>query len=87
MFVEVITTCWRCVDLGICWKDGQSENVSVSRETALTADQTVYKEREVASQATLVIDPALRLERIRLGVDFWISRDGPDEVTIRHIVS
>jgi hypothetical protein len=41
-----------------------------------------YREREIVSQATFVINPALRLECIRLRVDFWISRDGPDAMII-----
>jgi hypothetical protein len=46
----------------------------------LPTSKPKYKEREIVSQATFVINPALRLECIRLGVDFWISRDGPDVV-------
>jgi len=43
----------------------------------------IDKEFEIISQVTLIVKPSLRLERMRLGEDFWISGDGPDVVSIR----
>jgi hypothetical protein len=35
----------------------------------------------------LVVDPALRLELVRLRKDFWITGDGPEGITVRSFVS
>jgi hypothetical protein len=42
---------------------------------------------EIVPHATFVIDPALRLEYVRLGEDVWVSRDGPEAVCVRSFVS
>jgi hypothetical protein len=36
---------------------------------------------------TIVVNPALRLELVRLREDFWISGDGPEGVTVGSFVS
>jgi hypothetical protein len=42
---------------------------------------------EIVPHATFVINPALRLEYVRLGEDVWVSRDGPEAVRVRSFVS
>jgi hypothetical protein len=40
------------------------------------------KEFKIVPKASLVINPALRLESMRFREDVWVSRDGPDVLSV-----
>lgn len=43
---------------------------------------------EIVPHTAFAINPALRLENVRLGENVWVSRDGPEAVmSVRSFVS
>jgi hypothetical protein len=56
-------------------------------DTYLPPTKPEDEEFEIVPHATFVINPALRLECVRLGEDVWVSRDGPEAVSVKSFVS
>jgi hypothetical protein len=75
----------------MCWPGHTLHIIHVrfktNRYQCLPPTKPVYKEFEIFFQVTLVVEPSLRLECVRLREDFRISRDGPEAGTVRSIVS
>jgi hypothetical protein len=80
-----ISTCSQRVDRGIHWKERLEQGYLERR--CLPPTKPEDEELEIISHMTFVINPALRLKRLRVGVDFRISRDGPETKTVRYLKS
>jgi len=50
------------------------------KKRSVSTIKHVRKEREIVSYPTFAVNPALKLECVRVRVDFWISSDGPGVV-------
>jgi hypothetical protein len=60
--------------------------LSVEKNGCLPTTKPEDKEFKIVPKATLVINPALRLECMRFREDFWVSRDGPDALSVSPVL-